>query len=337
MTPLLLQLLGCGGEPLETVSVVGEGRLHHEISGPTWEVPNQAVGDAVPVDGGAVAAIAGSTLRIEGDRMPKSGHGTPRFGGPEFELVEGALELPAVVGVWDLELVYNHEVVSFPVVTTWAAPIEGTPLYQPMLLWTGEWLAGLPSKAVTPEAELAEVENLLALKVLRGMTALDGRSYGAFPRPKDKDNQAHVWLDFERSACGEHRAGLMDMVETHGVDAQWVMMSFREPSPEKLSMYETRVIAAVGREEKVWQHWNHVAVEVNGQVYDPSYDLHAESWGAYEDDIFGRYCFGEEEACKTPGGWCQQPRPEGTCIDNPPGFDTEDPLMAMTVWRGDDY
>lgn len=337
MSPLTWLSVSCYG-PVETVTVAGDGRLHHEISGPTWEVPNRSVGDLVPNDGTAIAAVAGSTLRFTDDRKPVSGTATPRFEGPALQLVGDTLELPELVGVWDLELRYEGDIVaSFPLVTTWSEPIEGTPLYERMLLWTGQWLEGTPSKAVTPEADIVAMEDAIALKTLRGMSALEGRSYGAFARPKDKDNQAHVWLDFERSACGEYRGGLMNLVESHGVDAQWVMMSFRDPSPEVLSMYETRVIAAVGREAKVWQHWNHVAVEVNGQVYDPSYDLHAESWNAYEDDLFERYCYGEAEKCKTPKGWCQQPRPEGTCIDNPPGFDEDDPVMALTVWRGDAY
>ena len=64
---------------------------------------------------------------------------------------------------------------------------------------------------------------------------------------------------------------------------------------------------------------------------------HAAVAEAYEDDLFERYCYGEDEKCKTPGGWCQQPRPEGTCIENPPGFDEEDPVMALTIKRGDNY
>jgi len=328
-------LLACQPRPIEAIEVRGEGRLDYEISGPTWEIPNRTVADSVPTADGIVAAVAGTTLEFAGDQAPRGGVAVPRFEGPSVELEGPRLKLPEVVGVWDLELDFEDQIVSVPLVTTWAHPVEGTPLYRRMLLWTGAWLAGLPSKADTQDVD--EAEHTIALTTLHGMSAIEGRSYGAFPRPKAKDNQAHVWLDFERTACGEMRAGLMGMVEAHGVDAQWVMMSFRDPSPEKLSMYETREIAAVGRKAKVWQHWNHVAVEVNGRIYDPSYDLYAESWAAYEDDLFARYCYGEAEKCKTPGGWCQQPRPEGTCIDNPPGFDADDPAMGMVVWRGDDY
>lgn len=325
---MLFAVLACATST-ETVRVTGEGRLHHVISGATWEDPDLLVRERVPA-GSIAAAVAGSTLRF-GDG--ESGVAVPRHEGETLEFAD-ELVLPEQVGIWDVTVDGR----TIPVVTTWTEPLEDTPLYQQMLLWSGEWLAGMPSHAVTDDIEVAE--DTIALATLRGMEALsetDGRSYGPFPRPKEKDNQAHVWLDFKRSACGEHRGAFMAFVEAQGVDAQWVLMSFRKPSPEVLSMYETRHIAAVGREAKAWQHYNHVAVEVNGQVYDPSYALHAPDWNAYEDDLFGRYCYGEVEKCKTPGGWCQQPRPEGTCVDNPAGFDTEDPVMAFDILRGDNY
>ena len=326
MLPLLL---ACAPSN-DVVRVTGEGRLFHVMSGATWEDPDRMVREKVPADS-IVAAIAGSTLTFDG---VASGIAVPRHGGETLSF-SSELRLPEEVGVWDVTLDGG---VTRPVVTTWAAPLEDTPLYQQMLLWSGEWLGGTPSKAVTDDVEAAE--DAIALATLRGMEGLsktDGRSYGPFPRPKEKDNQAHVWLDFKRSACGEHRGAFMAFVEAQGVDAEWILMSFRSPSPEVLSMYETRHIAAVGRDAKSWQHYNHVVVDVNGQIYDPSYALHAPDWNAYEDDLFERYCYGEDEKCKTPGGWCQQPRPEGTCVDNPPGFDEDDPVMALDIRRGDAY
>ncbi len=348
------------------LTATGAGRLHHEQSGPDWATPNRAIGDEVfLLEGGhldpdrqltggthgAIAAIAGSSLVLELEldpavpvdaRLVPRGEGLP----VQVDLGQGsaALDLEPRVGVWDLEILVRPGPeqlrLSLPVVTTWAEPIAGTPLYERMLIWTATWLEGLPARSVTPEDQVEAAEDRIALAVLRGIEAMGDRgerSYGAFMRPKDKDNQAHVWLDNKQSACGEYRGGYMAMVEQHGVDAQWVMMSFRKPSPETFSMYETREIAAVGTEPKVWQHWNHVAVEVNGQLYDPTYALHHPTWGEYEDDLFARYCTGEEDKCKTPGGWCQQERPEGSCVDNPPGYDPDDPAMGMKVWRGDDY
>jgi hypothetical protein len=344
----------------------GPGRLHHEQSGPDWDTPNRSIGDDVfRLEGGrldpdrqltggthgAIAALAGSTLTLDlelAEPVPVQALLVPRGEGEpqSLQLGQGPVELslPPRVGVWDLELTVQpgpeQLSLSFPVVTTWAPAIEGTPLYEPMLIWSGTWLEGMPARSETPPDELEAAEDRIALATLRGIEGLGQqgqRSYGVFKRPKDKDNQAHVWLDNPQSACGEYRGGYMALVEQHGVDAQWVMMSFRDPSPEKLSMYETREIAAVGTEPKVWQHWNHVAVEVNGQLYDPTYALHHATWGDYEDDLFERYCYGESDKCKTPGGWCQQERPPGSCVDNPPGYDPDDPAMGMKVWRGDDY
>lgn len=257
------------------------------------------------------------------------------------------IPLPQQVGVLDLELTTSFSAAQ-PVFATqthhrlplsWAAPLPDTPLYHRTVTWASTWAAGLPAQAALSEEERPAVEDEIARRLLAGVYSLgeQGHSYGAFKRPKVKDNQAHVALDHPRAACGEYRGLLLALLEYHGVDGQWVMMSFRSPSPDRLSMYETREIAAVGTEPKVWQHWNHVAVDVNGQIYDPTYGLHAPDFATYEDDLFARYCTGEETRCKTPGGWCQQPRPEGSCEPNPPGFDPDDPRMGMKVWRGDDY
>ena len=344
---LTMLLLACG-RPTTSLSATGEGRLHHEQSGPDWATQNQTIADTVHVDGGAhgaIAAVAGSTLQLQLDPPQEaSAQLLPRGAGEartiSFQAGQAQLELEERVGVWDLVVELPGEPISVPVVTTWDQPIPDTPLYERMLVWTATWVDGLPSRAVTPADQIEAAEDRIALATLRGIEELgrtEGRSYGPFPRPKEKDNQAHVWLDHPRSACGEYRGGFMAMVEQHGVDATWVMMSFKDHSPERLSMYETREIAAVGTEPKVWQHFNHVAVEVNGQLYDPTYALHHPDWQSYEDDLFERYCYGEDSKCKTPGGWCQQPRPEGSCVPNPPGYDPDDPTMGMKVWRGENY
>jgi hypothetical protein len=365
---MLLFLLACAPSHPTEVRATGPERLHFTSSGGTWEAPDTQVGDLIwqlgDHDFGHGAAldqpaafVAGSTATIEvivPTRKPwtLSASGTWASGADPVELGSWTasgdgqsfeIPLPERIDALTLALtvhVEGHDPVTstHTVVTTWAAPIPDTPLYRQPLVWTADWLAGQPSRAVSADPEAQE--NELALLTLRGMFELgetDGRTYGPFPRPKEKDNQAHVFLDFKQCACGELRGGLMNLLETHGVDTNWVILTFRNPSPDKLSMYETREIAAIGTDPKVWQHWNHVAVEVNGQVYDPTYNLHHPDFVAYEDDLFERYCYGEDEKCKTPGGWCQQPRPEGTCIDNPPGYDPDDPTNGMLVIRGENY
>ena len=256
--------------------------------------------------------------------------------------------LSDVVDVLDLFLVYRHEdpqgavtrvETVHPVALAWAPPIDGTPVYERTMLWASEWSAGTPSRAVLEQDAIESVENEIAGRMLEGVWALGERGYryGSFDRPKEKDNQAHVFLDFRTAACGEFRGVLLALNEYHGVEANWVMMSFRKPSTGKLSMYETRELPGVGTEPKVWRFWNHVAVEVNGQVYDPSYGLYAPDWNTYEDDLFASYCYGEDVKCKGSEKWCKRPRAEGLCVDNPAGFDPADPKMGMEVWRGEKY
>ncbi|MFT5587293.1 MAG: hypothetical protein ACI9VR_004901 [Cognaticolwellia sp.] len=354
----------------------GEGRLEHTRTGPAWSDANVDVGAVTWVRGQSkvqagvlqpgrtapdeiAAYLPGSTaqvmVRMDGE-VPTGAwitltgawdSGAP-FASQRLPLapqVSWSLQVPERLDKLSLTLTYQLPDVGpyqseHILVTTWDKPLQGTPLYRRPLLWMAEWGAGTPARSVIPLELQDAAENELALKALRGLYQLgidEGRTYGSFPRPKEKDNQAHVFLDHPQCACGEYRGILLNLIEEQGIDGNWVLMAFRNPSLDALSMYETREIAAVGTEPKVWQHWNHVAVEVNGQVYDPTYNLHHPDFPSYEDDLFERYCYGEEEKCKTPGGWCQQPRPEGTCIDNPPGFDPDGPEGAMLVKRGDKY
>lgn len=377
MLPILLIACSAGPKVLpDKVVLSGDGRLTHTRSGATWADPDVEVGPVVWVRGQSeplagelrpgrsaedeiAAYLPGSTaemtLRMGDQPLPGS---TVTMSGrwasgaeiqaqtlPLAQELSWSLGLPQRLDALELTLEFSEPEqptyrTHHTIVTTWDAPIEGTPLYRRPLLWMAQWGAGTPAKSVTPLELQAQVENDLALVALDGIWELGlagERSYGPFPRPKDKDNQAHVWLDHGQSACGEYRGILLNLLESQGVEASWVLLTFRNPSPDALSMYETRKIAAVGTEPKVWQHWNHVAVEVNGQVYDPTYHLHHPDFASYEDDLFEFYCTGEDEKCKTPGGWCQQPRPEGSCRPNPPGFDPSGPEGAMLVKRGDNY
>lgn len=377
MLLLLLACTPSGPDLLpREVVFTGEGRLKHTRTGPGWDDPNVDIGSVTWVRGasepqagvlapgrtapdevaaylpGTVAqvlvrmdgeAVSGSWVTLSGTWASGAPFTTQRL--PLAPEVSWSLQVPERLDKLDLELVYEVEgfapyTTTHTLVTTWDTPLEGTPLYRRPLIWMAEWGAGTPARSVTPLELQAAVEDELTLKALRGLYQLgidEGRTYGAFPRPKEKDNQAHVFLDHPQCACGEYRGILLNLVEQEGIDGNWVLMTFRNPSPSAFSMYETRKISAVGTEPKVWQHWNHVAVEVNGQVYDPTYNLHHPDFSSYEDDLFEHYCYGEEEKCKTPGGWCQQPRPEGACFDNPPGFDPEGPEGAMLVKRGDNY
>jgi hypothetical protein len=100
-------------------------------------------------------------------------------------------------------------------------------------------------------------------------------------------------------------------------------------------MYETREIAALGRDVMTWRYSDHIMVEVNGRVYDPTYLVIEESMETYEDFMFARYCYGEDSSCGGANSWCTIPGgPQGICIDNPPGYDPE---IGPPVFRGEDY
>ncbi len=214
---------------------------------------------------------------------------------------------------------------------TWRAPLPGTPLYEQILRWGGEWIDA------TVEDQGEATENVLAERLLFGMKALEdlGYSYGSFPRPSNIVDRAEVFLDFKRSACGEFRGFYMALVETQGIDANWLWFWFNQPSSTWYSMYETRVIAALGRTAQVWRYQDHIVVEVNGVVYDPTYVVTSPDATAYEDFMFARFCFGEDRPCQHASDWCTIPSgPQGVCIDNPPGYD---PAIGPGRFRGEDY
>jgi hypothetical protein len=412
-----LFIYGCSTDPVilpsllpETISFLspqGEnGRLYHEITGPTWETPNISIEDTVfildnrkfdsenylttsDLDEPA-GYISGSPMEIlfnfttdqnnKTDELPikldlkvtldsqyTDFYSNEILASNSFDLsnitTSGTsikiitLPLPKVVDVYQLTIEYSLEnnkgdktiyYTKHLIPTTLKAPIPGTPIYHRSMLWASMWAAGysLPTEEIEnndinntdyTQIDIEEMEHQISLKMMQGIFTLDqmGYSYGPFPRPTVKDNRAHVFLDFKRTACSEFRGILMALIEYHGIDAKWLSLSFDSPSSTWYSMYETRDIIALGRESQVWRHYNHVIVTVNNKVYDAVYNIFAEDFPTYEDDLFASYCYGEDEECDSPDGWCNYPRPENRpCIENPPGFDES---LGMTIQYGDAY
>ncbi len=224
--------------------------------------------------------------------------------------------------------------------TLWRNPRSEAPRYKRALLWSaqfgvGDWVDEGAGDPVTLESEAA-----ISLAMLKGFATLSkaaGKSYGAFRRP-DYDGMVDgvdVWLDFPRSACGEFKHGLMAMIEYQGIDAKWGVLEFLKPGPDVFSQYVTYNVPALGRDAEVWYYTNHAFTTVNGQVYDPSYNGHAETVDKYEDQLFAQFCYGQTAPCETTADWCDDPPAEGVyCIDNPPGYDPE---LGFVYYEGDTY
>lgn len=255
-------------------------------------------------------------------------------------------KLPARVDLYALTITW--ELGQQPPVTTrhlvpltWRAPIRELPKFREPFVWAaafaagGQWPDGPRSAPQTEQSEIA-----ISARMLAGFTTLP-KQYGSFPRPKydGKSSGLEMFLDFPRSACGEFKFGLMALIETHGIDAQWGALHFdaKELGPlsrERLSFYKTRKIAALGREAKHWYYANHAFTVVRNQIFDPTYNVHKPSLAEYDDYMFEKYCYGESTPCKV-NSWCDTaPQDEATrCIDNPPGF-------KSSMWRffsGDSY
>ncbi|PKN27312.1 MAG: hypothetical protein CVU65_02975 [Deltaproteobacteria bacterium HGW-Deltaproteobacteria-22] len=285
----------------------------------------------------------GVLMASDGTELPwfdQAGELTPAEGGGYAPVVIDAASLPASTArVWELAMTHVYTVAAETyththyqeVAQTWRAPLPVAPLYQQILRWGGEWIDGFVEDLGEP------TENQLAETLLFGMNHLAdlGYRYGPFPRPSDIVDRAEVFLDFKQSACGEFRGFYMALVESQGIDANWLWFWFNKPSSTWYSMYETIVIAALGRTPQVWRYQDHIVVEVNGVVYDPTYVVTKPDATAYEDFMFARFCFGEDESCKNSGDWCTLPGgPQGVCIDNPPGHDLE---IGPGRFRGEDY
>ncbi len=296
--------------------------------------------DGAPPEG--TYRFTGVLTASDGTELPwfdVSGALTPTADGYAPVVFEAAPLPASTARVWELAFTHAYTVAGKTtarthyqeLAQTWRAPLPGTPQYQQILRWGGEWIDATVEDLGEP------TENQLAETLLFGMNALAdlGYRYGPFPRPSNITDRAEVFLDFKQSACGEFRGFYMALVETQGIDANWLWFWFNKPSSTWYSMYETIVIAALGRSAQVWRYQDHIVVEVNGVVYDPTYIVTKPDATAYEDFMFARFCYGEDEACRHASDWCTVPGgPQGICIDNPPGHD---PDIGPGRFRGEDY
>jgi len=213
----------------------------------------------------------------------------------------------------------------------WRAPLPGTKLYQQIIRWGSSWIdAQVEDLGEPTENQLADVL-LLSLPNLVPL----GYRYGSILRPDPYTNKAEVFLDYKQSACGEFYGFFMDLVETQGIDANYLIFMFTDPTPDWYSMYQTIDIPALGRESKVWRYGDHGLVEVNGRVYDPTYLLIKENADEYEDYLFANFCYGAEGRCGRGNTWCLIPDgPQGICADNEPGYHEE---IGFMRFRGESY
>ena len=246
-------------------------------------------------------------------------------------------------GLFDLEIEHTYQL-SGPVsnqplsrisrhrfAQTWRCPLPGTPLYKQIIEWGCAWIQGYHDD----QGEITE--NTLAAQLLEAMGKLSeqGYRYGPFGRPDNPPDRAEVFLDFKQSACGEFRGFFMALLETQGIDANWLWFWFSEPSSQRYSMYQTREIAALGTDSQIWRYSDHIVVEVNGVVYDPTYLVTRPDADTYEDFMFASFCYGEDRHCQHANDWCTIPGgPHGICIVNPQGFSE---AVGPNRFRGEDY
>jgi len=224
-----------------------------------------------------------------------------------------------------------HRVTNTEFAQVWRAPLPNTKLYQQIIRWGSSWIdAHVEDLGEPTENQIADLL-LLSLPKLVPL----GYRYGSLVRPVPYTNKAEVFLDYKQSACGEFYGFFMDLVETQGIDANYLIFMFPNPTPDWYSMYQTIDIAALGRESKVWRYGDHGLTEVNGRVYDPTYLLIKENADEYEDYLFANFCYGAEGKCGRGNTWCLIPDgPQGICADNEPGYD---PDLGFVRYRGETY
>ena len=262
-----------------------------------------------------------------------------RRDGAEAAIVLELGPLPDRVDVWTLVLEWElsaedpgyvgdlagEGIVEIVVPTLLADPVAEAPRYKQALLWSATWGAG------EWDRDDPETAHAIARRMTEGIRTLEdeGHSYGSFPRPPraEIDDRVNVYLDFDRTACGEHRGILMALIEYHGIDASWVWYRFPDDSDDEFvtganTHYATRVISAVGREPKVWRMTNHIVVDVAGRIYDPTYTVIKDSWQEYEDWMFERYC--------------RQTFLGFECVPNPAGYAENDGVHPRLI-RADNY
>jgi hypothetical protein len=217
--------------------------------------------------------------------------------------------------------------------TSWRGPTSDVRLYRETVLWSSMWAAG---SWAGDEEHAEDSTHQISERLMQGVGTLGnfGYEYGTFDRPpKDEiDDRADVFLDFERSACGEFRGILMNLIEYHGIDASWVWWKKSHDNDSKLGIYKTRKLAAVGRKAKHWFNTNHIVVAVDGRIYDPTYTVSKPSFEDYEDWMFEKYCRKASDFCR---GECDLDSGDERrhCVDNPPGLEDGD----FEIIRGSNY
>lgn len=254
----------------------------------------------------------------------------------EFE----AQSLPTETAkLYNLEITHTYSInnSTFSKVTNtefaqvWRAPLPQTILYYQIIRWGAQWLDGtFPDMGEVTENELAD----MLISGMQNLVPL-GYRYGSHGKLDHYTNKAEIFLDRKQSSCGDFYGFFMDLVETQGIDANYLIFYFPNPTPEWFSMYETIEIAALGREKRVWRYADHGVVEVNGRVYDPTYGLIMENADVYEDFLFARFCYGGEGKCGAGNTWCLIPSgPQGICSDNEPGYHED---LGFIRVRGETY
>lgn len=261
-------------------------------------------------------------------------------GGVDFSSLEVLTDdLPERVDLWEMRIRWELTALSggdsvddtsklrtvHRIPTSWRAPTDQVRLYRETVLWSSIWAAGMWSDdggEVTDESI-----HQISKRLLDGVGTLGdyGYEYGTFDRPpKDEiEDRANVFLDFKRSACGEFRGILMNLIEYHGIETAWIWWKKSHDDDGRLGIYKTRKLPAVGRDAKHWWNTNHIVVTVNGKVYDPTYTIYKESFEEYEDWMFEKYCRRASDFC---GGECDMDGDDEreNCVANPAGLEEGD-------------
>lgn len=266
----------------------------------------------------------------------------------EFSTLEVLTEpLPERIDLWELTIHWtltpraagesieaaNEVQTVHRIPTSWRGPTSDVRLYRETVLWSSMWAAGdWSDDQEHTDASIHQISERLMQGV--GTLGSYGYEYGTFDRPpKDQiEDRANVFLDFERSACGEFRGILMNLIEYHGINASWVWWKKSHDDDQKLGIYKTRKLAAVGRKAKHWWNTNHIVVTVNDRIYDPTYTVSKPSFADYEDWMFEKYCRRASDFCR---GECDMDSGEERrhCFDNPPGLEEGD----FEIIRGTSY
>ncbi|MDP8234656.1 MAG: hypothetical protein P9M06_07695 [Candidatus Saelkia tenebricola] len=184
-------------------------------------------------------------------------------------------------------------------------PIEESRLYLSLIDKSISWIKDL--KPHTEEKILDALFN--------GIWSLGEKGYyyqyGGYALPKNSNHQdkLDIFIDHKAINCGELRCLMLNLAGYYGIEGkQFLIIGKKENWYDgNYVVYKTKKTRAFGPTDNIreWIHFNHAGAIFNNKFYDPTFNIKANSFQEYTDELFT--AFGKpikNTPCNSEYPWC---------------------------------